>query len=367
VFLAGGSFAGAAYAEPYFAVREGFRCNQCHVNPTGGGKRNPFGSIYERTGLSARVWDWSKVTGVDSSENPLEVGTYFDSALADRISVGGDFRARLGTTFDEPTGDLWSFDVTDGRAYLQADLHPERLTLYFDESLAPGGAQSREAWALVRDLPGGAYAKAGKILPAFGWRLQDNAAYVRQASGVNYSTPDLGVELGAIHGPGMVSVSVTNGNGGASEVDRRKQVAVWSHMAWKKAQVGASFLYNEGGGERRLAYGAHGGLDVGRFTFLAEAALVEDLPEPGSPVRQLATLFETDFQLAKGWNLKSTLEYLDPDREISENAKIRVGFGLETFLAEGIQTSLMWRAQDSIPQDPQGEVDSLFAELHVFF
>ena len=56
VFLCG--YAGPAQAKPF---RNGllpdkgakFGCGTCHVNPAGGGPRNPFGQDYEKVGLKA--------------------------------------------------------------------------------------------------------------------------------------------------------------------------------------------------------------------------------------------------------------------------------------------------------------------------
>ena len=40
--------AAPARAEPYLMVRAGAKCNDCHTNLTGGGKRTPFAHIHAR-------------------------------------------------------------------------------------------------------------------------------------------------------------------------------------------------------------------------------------------------------------------------------------------------------------------------------
>ena len=67
-----------AAAEPYLAVEEGYKCNVCHVNPTGGGLRNDFGLTYAKVLLPAETVD-----------NTLDS---WNGKITDRLRVGGDLR-----------------------------------------------------------------------------------------------------------------------------------------------------------------------------------------------------------------------------------------------------------------------------------
>ena len=71
--------AAPARAEPYLALLEGYKCNVCHVNPTGGGLRNDFGTTYAKVLLPEQTVDaaFDKWTG----------------KIGDIVRVGGDLRA----------------------------------------------------------------------------------------------------------------------------------------------------------------------------------------------------------------------------------------------------------------------------------
>ncbi|HKY91501.1 MAG TPA: hypothetical protein VJM11_10700, partial [Nevskiaceae bacterium] len=199
-----------ARAEPYLAVREGQACATCHVNPGGGGMRTVFGNAYAQNQFA----QWP----IDPGSRGPWLGN-----VNEFLRVGGNFRydARyVGIPHQEDTDE---FATDDLRVYGAAELIPNRVTLYLDQRLAPGQSQTREVYGLLYSASRRYYLKAGKMYLPFGLRLQDDASYVRAASGYNFTTPDEGVEVGIDRAPWFGQLAVSNGSGGGAEEDKGKQ------------------------------------------------------------------------------------------------------------------------------------------------
>src|ERR1700722_11225723 len=167
-----------AHAEPYLAVQMGLKCSQCHVNPTGGGLRAAYGDVFAQTALPAKHLD----TGPD-------LGT---GDISKFLLIGGDLRTEALATEVPHSKTISQIQLEQVRTYIEAQVIPERLIAYVDEQVAPGGALNREAYVLYWSASHQWYLKAGQMYLPFGWRLQDQTAFVRQARGINMTTPDQG-------------------------------------------------------------------------------------------------------------------------------------------------------------------------------
>ena len=335
----------SARAEPYLAARTGYKCSQCHVNHTGGGKRTDFGLLYAKTRLPWKVL------------RPASGYSSFDPNLNQSVSLGANFRvderltrehtSSLGET--APSSNVTDF--TEANLYGEIKLVPDVATFYADQTLAPSSS-SRELFGMLVDSRRSAYAKVGRMLLPYGYRIIDNDAFIRSKTGYNYSRSATGLELGWEPGPLAMVANLTEDD-----------FSTTASTVFRKFQIGAAFARNTTHGSDSKI-GTFGGANFGRFTMLGEVDYITD-----GDVNQLATLAELNYLITQGFNFKFTWEVFDRDYDISidRDGQERYTVGVEPFIMQFVQLRAFYRINRYIPQNAALNQDQAILEFHVFF
>jgi hypothetical protein len=342
-------------AEPYIAVESGLKCSQCHTNPTGGGKRNVFGMTYARAALASR----------NLLQDEDTVG--WNSEINQWLGVGGDYRGGY-TSVDQPgPDDVSEWSTTQATVYLEVSPVPGLITLYADEQVAPGNSIDREAYLLITPKDGRYFLKAGQMFLPFGLRLQDDATFVRQASGLNFDTPDKGIELGVELPKWSAQLAVSDGTAGAGSQPGKEQTSLSAAYVLPRWRLGASVNINEDPLGDREMLGLFAGFRTGPISWLAEVDLISDELPQGGTRDVYATLIEGNWRLRKGHNLKASYEFLDPSDLTSEDEQERYRIVWEYSPFQLFQARVGFTSYNGIPRIPTSNRSEFFLETHVFF
>jgi hypothetical protein len=351
-------------AEPYLAVRAGQKCGVCHVNPTGGGKRSEFGNTYSQTELAEGRLDPATGKAVPAERSEPAVWT---GKINDHLALGSDLRASLRGTRTPNNPSAVAFDQTRAQVYVEVKPIVDRLTLYLDERVAPGAATNRETYAVLWTADRSAYVKAGRMFVPFGLRIEDDTAFIRQATGVNFNSSDDGVEGGLELGAWSVNVSVTNGAAGGAENNRGKLISSLATYVQPDWRLGASASANNNGGADRRMQSVFAGLRTGMVGWLASGVYITDDGTPTGRLRQWASLIEANIEVAKGHNLKGTYEYYDPNTGVREDQRERYSAVWEYVPFQFTQFRAGVRKSKGIPQNDAQNATEVFLQWHAFF
>ncbi|MFO1425928.1 MAG: hypothetical protein U1F11_02930 [Steroidobacteraceae bacterium] len=344
----------AARAEPWLAVQMGLKCAQCHVNPTGGGLRSTFGNVFAQNQLAAHR------LGGDDAE--LWTGT-----IGRFLSVGGNVRATASYVDVPDQGSSNDFQVEEARIYLDLGIIPGRLSVYVDERVAPGNAEDREANVRLWLREGEIYLKGGKFYLPFGWRLEDDNAYVRQLSGINMQAPDQGFELGLEHGPWSAQFAVSNGSAGGPETDDGKMYTLRAERVAGDWRVGLSATVNDTDAGNRKGAALFGGLRRGRFALLGEFDYFDDRGIGRNGRELMASMIEANWLWRQGHNVKLTYEWFEPDVHVDEDEQTRTSLVYEWSPLQFLQARFGVRKFIGIPQNDFQNRTEAFLQLHGFF
>ena len=341
-----------ALAEPYLAVQLGYKCNACHVNPTGGGLRNDFGVVVAKNVVP------EDTLGKDAPA--------WSGKVSDMIRLGGDLRASWSRTDIPNTHSQHLFSLDQVRLYADVAIIPDRLGVYIDEQVAPNAAQNLEAYVRYGNPANGWYVKGGKFYLPFGWRLQDQTAFVREATGVSMTTPDNGLEIGYEKPNWSAQVDVSNGAANAQSGTGHEVTGqvVYVQPIWR---LGVAVSSTQAVAGNREVAGLFAGFRTGPVAWLGEADFIKDDGFPGGARKTISALGEMDWNLAKGHNLKFTDEFRDPDRSVANDQQTRWSALYEYTPLPFVQLRAGFRRYRGIPQNDLQNHRLLFFELHGYF
>lgn len=342
---------GTANAEPYLAAQMGLKCAMCHVNPTGGGMRTVFGNTFAQTQLAG-----NRIGGDDD---------LWTGQISKFLGVGGNARANYNWEEVPHQAGTNDFDVEEARAYFDFSVIPNRLAVYIDQRFAPGNATNMEANVRYWLKENTFYVKAGRMYLPFGYRLEDDNAFVRQLSGINMQAPDEGLEVGLESGSWTAQLAISNGAGGGNEVDAGKQVTTRVEFVKTDWRVGGSVLYNDTDLGSRTGVGGFGAYKLGPVVLLGEVDWFDD--QSIGDGKLMATLAEADWRLKQGHNLKLTYEWFEPNDDVDEDEQTRASLLYEWSPIQFIQLRAGVRVYDGIPQNDNQNRKQAFLQLHGFF
>jgi hypothetical protein len=350
-----------AWAEPRFALREGLPCSDCHVNRTGGGMRTPFGIAWAQTHLPT-----FRTPG--AMDPRLGQSVQFGANLRlDERTVLPAHTAIGGSKYATSAGS--SFDISEGNVYVRAELVPDALSVYIDETVAPEGASAREAFVLYSGLPAGLYLKAGRFMLPYGLRIYDDASFMRQQTGFTYANQDLGVEIGTTAKHWSAALALTNGSLGGADANLAKQLTATIGVFDSWWRLFASAAYNDTSVRdfpfQTITGGLHGGVRLARLTVLGSLDWIRGIGNPDA-YDQVSLFSEADFEAWRGLHLRGRFEAFDPSRQIANNERDRFVFGVSWFALQWTELRIEYRKNRDIPQRPSGNADELLVQLHGF-
>lgn len=361
--------AAPARAEPYFSVRSGAKCSDCHVNMTGGGMRTSFAHIHAHDILK------------DLQILPIPKGVKgFNGELNQWVGIGGDLRVRNTTNFqDRPNArgrvpenrafrehvESNSFDVQEALFYGRIDLIPDMVSVYSDFDL--DGGDAREVVGLLRGfLPWDFYVKGGRLYPAYGLRIWDDEAFVRSRTGYTFETPDEGVELGIAPGPVFVATSVTNG-GNQDDEDVAATLNAYTVLqdlpVVRNVMAGGSVARQS---NKRTVGGFYGGANLWTLTYLAEFDLIDDRTVASAQTGrdQYAAYAEVNWLVFDWLNLRGQFDFV---KVANDRDQVRYVIGAEPFVDKYIQPRIQYRINNGPGSRPELNQDQLVVELHLWW
>ncbi len=366
--------ASVATALPKYASRTGYKCQACHINPTGKGMRNEFGSSYGRDDITMPTF--KNTTDYDD----------FSTHLGPNISFGGDYRSMY---YYETQNKTSTFFQMQGALYLDLRLN-KKVRIYADKDFF-GDA---EIFGLAHVLPLDGYLKIGRFVPNYGTKVDDHNYFIRGGpynpavqyggsfpagypKGLRFGelSEDTGLELGFAPSIFTFTAGLFDGLPGVTlptAGTKNKSVALRGDARFKIAGVnlnlGGSYYDSPSASDRQTYYGVFGAVSL--FESLTLTSEVDEVEHavPGAPTTVgMMWWSELNWMAVQGIDLKLAYESYDPDKDLQNGIFSQVTVGAEFFVMSGVELRPLYRVNlNSLPGGASTDTKEFIFMFHFF-
>ncbi|MEL6186048.1 MAG: hypothetical protein AAFU79_15595, partial [Myxococcota bacterium] len=319
------------------------------------------------------------------------------------VQVGADFRA-LGYFPADPNVNVSFFPMqTDiylaGTPYNPDAINQGRLTFLVnggilgrregDVSTIVDRMFLREWYALFYDLPYQIYAKVGQFIPAYGWRLDDHTAFIRQNNTFNNERQVTGIEVGinpnypyahlSVYIPGPPANRIFSTRNQFAVIDGSDGFGSALSAGWRDLgfHLGGSVLFETRDVGNEFMVGANWGFNFHHpehpwpkiptflpIIYLGEFDFRKQAPEGSRDVDSLSAFHEVNVVFLEGLFGQVKYDWIDPDLLVRDDELHRLTFGVQVFPITYMELNLQAR----LNLEPNDQNNNEFlAQLHLFY
>jgi len=353
------------FALPRFALQQGDRCIDCHVNPSGGLIRTESG------------WYFGKnVVGMISPRDKI-VST--SPKIGENIYLGVDFRTQY--IYAE---ELRKTDFQKMAAAFYASIKiNEKIDAVAKYDFI---TQVFEGYGVARILPNNSYIKVGTFTPNFGIKLDDHTAYTRGGdfglaapgsfSPGLYLTPyytETGIELGAYIGEiaylsASVGRSSLHGQMFSKDPIYTGRAEFTPHFGRLGTSFGASYTaFNTPGnfGQKSDIYGFFAGIGYDKISLQGEYDMGDNYDaDITNELKSSYLMLKATYRFMVGVEGIVRYDMIDPDKDSDMDSMSRLILGVEYFPYSFIELRPQYRFNF---EDP-GVVNNVFVlQFHIWY
>ena len=333
------------FSLPRYSIEEATNCMSCHINPSGGGMRNDYGSnIYSLDELPLKKW--------------LNKGNQdWDGFVSDDIQIGGDFRIQMFQNGEK------------NRIFpMQADLYSNVqinnfASLYFKLDLSR--RLTDEYYVMFDDVLENSWFKVGQSLPNYGLKIDDHTSFTRSGNynslfiepyDINYdeglffdvdtSLPiilEYGVKLNKTTFTSSIGTNyITNAQRGFKNF--AFSIHSYHSLSDLNMLTGVSYMKEED----VESYAVFGGVNVNKLSFLYEFDKVDNWLSYNNGQNtdfysSYANLLQFTYKAKQGLHLIMKFDYFDKDINSENGDVLRKTFGIELYPLNMFEIDFLFR------------------------